>query len=247
MAVPTLAATCLGAALAAALPALAEERSVPAPRHAEGDSWVYDQTLEKGQASFQRTRLVATVDRLDGPTMLIGIKPEGAPTNPVDKLFGQDWSQRRLVDGEQTATTRPFSFPLRIGKSWSVEFDDNTRRGNQLSNHVRRTYTVVDWEDVTVPAGTFHALKVEAKGVDGGMVEIPTTAVGGAAVQSDGGETFTATHRGGQAKLTRVVYAALFYVPAIGTYVKSIDEQYTPDNVRVSRNTLELVSFKPGR
>jgi hypothetical protein len=36
-----------------------------------------------------------------------------------------------------------------------------------------------------------------------------------------------------------------YYVPALKNYVKSIEEQYDTDNVRVSRETRVLVSFKP--
>ena len=237
----------LFAAIGLGTPALAQNGPVQAPVFSEGDNWVFEQTTEKGTAGFQQVRLSETVERLDGATMVVGVKPDGAPTSPVDQVMGQDWSKRRMVDGEQTVTARPFNFPLQVGKTWSVDFHDDTRRGNQLSLHVRRTYTVVGWEDVNVPAGTFHALKVEARGVDEGMIEVPSVAVAGGAVEPGRGASFSSMRRGGRGKMTRGTYGALYYVPALRNFVESVEEQYNDDDVRVSRVTLKLVSWNAGR
>ncbi len=240
-------AALLCAGLCAGGPALAQEGTVRAPVFTSGDSWVFEQTTEKGTAGFQQMRLSETIERLDGQTMVVGVKPDGAPTGPVDQVMGQDWSKRHVVDGEQSTTARPFDFPMKAGKSWTAEWQDTTRRGNQLSLHVHRTYRVVGWQDVTVPAGTFHALKVEAKGVDEGMIEVPSVAVAGAAVEPGSGATFSNTHRGGRGRLTRSTYSAFYYVPALRNFVQSVDEQYNSDDVLVSRLTLKLVSWSPGR
>ena len=236
----------LAAGLCVARPALAGDGVAQAPVFSEGDSWVFEQTTEKGTAGFQQVRLDETIERLDGATMIVGVKPDGAPTSPADQVMGQDWSKRRLVDGVQAETARPFAFPMRVGKTWSVGYQDNTRRGNQLSLHVRRTYTVVGWQDVTVPAGTFHALKVEAKGVDEGLMEVPSTAVSGGAMEPGNAATFSSLHRGGRGRLTRGTYGAFYYVPSLRNYVQSVEEQYNSDDVRVSRVTLKLVSWSAG-
>ncbi len=228
----------------AACVAHGQERAVPAPVFAQGDSWVFDETAEKGATGFGERRMDEVIERLDGPTMVVGIKRDGAPIAYEDHVVGQDWSRRMLVAGEQRVTTRPLNFPLRPGKSWTIDYVDNMRRSNQLSNHVHRTYTVSGWEDVTVPAGTFHAIKVEARGTDEGIIEVPTTAMGGAAVESEGGASFTATHRGGRRALNRTIYGAFYYVPALRTWAKSIEEQYNEDGTRVMRQTVQLVSFK---
>ncbi len=233
--------------LCLAAPAVAADGPVQGPVFSVGDSWVFEQTTEKGAAGFQQVRLNESVERLDASTMVVGVKPDGAPTSPVDQVMGQDWSKRRMVDGEQTVTARPFNFPLQVGKTWSVDFRDDTRRGNQLSLHVRRTYTVVGWKDVTVPAGTFHALKVEARGVDEGMIEVPSVAVAGGAAEPGRGATFSSTRRGGRGKMTRGTYGALYYVPALRNFVESVEEQYNDDDVRISRLTLKLVSWNAGR
>lgn len=228
------------AAAAAASPAA----SVPAPAFKIGDSWVYDQTTEKGQTGFAQMRLDLVIERLEGDSMMVGLKRDGAPTAFEDQEVGTDWSHRRLVDGQGTATTRPLTFPMTVGQSWTIDYVDTTRRGAQTSNHVHRTYTVIGWEDVTVPAGTFHAIKVVAKGVDKATLEVASTAATGAVVGSGGATTVAHTQRGGIGELTRATYAEFYYVPELKNFAKSIEEQYTPDEVRVIRETQTLASYK---
>ena len=232
---------------ASSVAASAQDSTVRAPAFSNGDSWVFEQTIQKGPAGFQQMRLDMRIERLDGATMIVSVKPDGAPTAPTEQVVGQDWSKRHLEDGEQTTTTRPLSFPLRTGKSWSIDYQDTARRGNQLSDHVRRTYTVMGWEDVTVPAGTFHALKVEAKGVDDAVLEVPERSpgrkCGGRAVQQ---AVSAGWQRGGRGHLVRSTYAALYYVPALRNFVQSVEEQYNGDDVRVGSTTLKLVSWKAG-
>lgn len=218
--------------------------SVPAPTFKVGDSWVYDETTEKGANGFGQRRLDYVIERLEGDTMLVGIKADGSPTAFQDHEVGTDWSQRRLVDGQDAVTTRPLTFPMSVGQSWSIDYVDSTRRGAQTSNHVHRTYTVVGWEDVTVPAGTFHAIKVIAKGVDKATLQIASTAVAGAVVGSGGATSVAHTQHGGTGELTRATYAEFYYVPELRNLVKSVEEQYTPDEVRVIRQTQALVSYK---
>ena len=227
----------------AACAAFAAEGTVSAPVFLAGDSWVFDHAVEKGPTGYAATRLDEIIERVGDDTMVVGIKRDGAPTGFEDHVVGRDWSQRRIVDGEQTTTVRPFSYPLRVGKTWSVEFRDPTRRGQQLSAHVRRTYTVVGWRDVTVPAGTFRALEVQAKGIDEGVIEVPNVAASGVATEPGEGSAFSTMRRGGRGTLTRATYTELYYVPAVKDYVESTEEQYTPDNVLVSRTTEKLVSF----
>ena len=50
----------------------------------------------------------------------------------------------------------------------TVDWTDPTHRGNMLSAHIHKTCSVTGWEDVAVPAGTFHALKIVCKGVTAG-------------------------------------------------------------------------------
>jgi hypothetical protein len=219
--------------------------TVAAPVFKAGDTWVFDQTTEKGQTGFSEGRTNVAVERVDGDTMLVGLKRDGSPTGYVDSIMGSDWSRRLLVDGQERVTNRPFAFPMSVGQSWTADWDD-IRRGNVLSNHVHRTCTATGWEDVTVPAGAFHALKVVCKGVEDLTVEVPAQAVAGTVAGSGGATSVAHAQKGGQAKVTHPTYSEAYYVPELKNYVKVVDETYNAGNVRLSRTTGVLVSFKPG-
>jgi len=223
----------------------AEPPAVTGPVFKTGDAWVFDQTSQRGISGFSQQRLDLTVERTDGDTMVVGIKRDGAPTANDDHVVGQDWSQRHVVDGQETPTTRPLSFPMRVGQNWTVDFSDATRRGMQTSLHVHRTYKVMGWEDVTVPAGTFHAMKIEATGMSDGVIITPSAVVGGAAASPLGGSSFTHSQRGETASKSVRDYDLFFYVPAIKNWVKSVEEQYNGDDVLVKRETRVLVSYHP--
>jgi len=224
--------------------AAAPAASVPAPAFKLGDSWVYDQTTEKGPSGFGQVRLDLVIERLEGETMMVGIKADGAPTAFQDLEVGIDWSQRRIIDGQDRMTTRPLSFPMSVGQSWTVDYVDTNRHGAQTSAHIKQTYTVVGWEDVTVPAGTFHAIKVVSKGIDKATIEVANTAVAGMVAGAGGATSVAHTQRGGTGQLTTSAYAEYYYVPELKNYVKTIEEQYNTDNVRVMRTTRALVSYK---
>ena len=51
-----------------------------------------------------------------------------------------------------------YSFPLEAGKSWEGKYVQTRENGRTFSHDA--TVTAVAWEDVTVPAGTFKALKM---------------------------------------------------------------------------------------
>jgi hypothetical protein len=116
----------------------------------------------------------------------------------------------------------------------------------QTSAHVQKTYRVTGWEDVVTPAGTFHALKIEARGKLTAQVSLP--AVASTAARSSGAEATAISHteRGRSGTVVQLTYRAVYYVPEIKSYVKMLYEQYDDQNVLTKRDTGELVSFKSG-
>ena len=179
--------------------------------------------------------------------MLVGLKLDGSPAEFEDRLMGLDLSERRVVDGQSATTQRDFSFPLKIGATWEEDFVDPRRQGAQTSAHVQRTYRVVGWEDVTVPAGTFHALKIEANGKLTAQISLPATAVSAAAASPLAGTSISHTERARSGVVTQPTYRVIYYAPEIKSYVKAISEQYDSENVRTKRDVSVLASFKPGR
>jgi len=219
---------------------------VPAPALQAGDTWVFDRSHEEGANSFTQGRWDFTVERPGSDMMVVGLKRDGAPTGYQDHMVGADWSQRRIVDGVETVTGRPFRFPLKVGDTWSADYTDPRQHGFQTSAQFHTTYKVVGWEDVTVPAGTFRALKVEANGTADGKIDVPASAVSGTLASTTSGTTMSHVQAAQSRVVHHITYGAFYYVPSIKYYVKRLEEQYNGENVRTTRDIDVLVSFKSG-
>jgi len=107
-----------------------------------------------------------------------------------------------------------FSFPLEPGKTWHQKY--KVDRHDQQFEYEGEA-TVEGWEDVTVPAGTFRALKISSL--------TSFRRVGG---------------RGGRGTLTTTTW----YSPVVGTYVKRERLQVAKNNLVKVDDTQELVSYK---
>ena len=231
--------------LTLAVPAHAADRaSVPAPQLSEGDSWILDQTHERGQNGFSKQRIDLKIERVSPDNMVVGAKPDGAPTDFVDHIGGLDWSQRRILNDKETTTARPLSFPLKVGKTWVVDFNDPRTRGLITSTHVHSTYKVVGWQDVTVPAGKFRAIEIEMNGTLEAKMAATSSITGGAAVAAGESGAAMRTTSLGPRTVSALTYSEIYYVPSIKYFVKTLDEQYNSDNVRIRRDSQELISFK---
>jgi len=224
----------------------AEPASVDAPQFQPGDTWTYDRTHEAGKTHFSQERAIETIERVGSDNLLLGVKLDGSPNDFDDHLVGLDLSERRTVNGESTVTERLLSFPMKIGSTWQEDFVDPRQQGAQTSARVQKTYKVIGWEDVTVPAGTFHALKIEANGKLIAQVSLPATAISSAMATTSGATSISHAERARSGTITNASYRVLYYAPEIKSYVKSVYEQYDTENVRTKRDISVLVSFKPG-
>jgi len=229
-----------------AIPVLAcAQEVVPAPALQVGDAWVFDRTFEKGANGFSQRRVDLKVDRISADTMLVGLKLDGAPTAFMDHMIGSDWSQTRLVDGKQTLSGRPFAFPLSVGKTWVVDFFDTNPHGLQKTTREHTLYKVIGWESVTVPAGTFRALKIEGDGTLQAEMAPSATVVNAAGASPSDGTAITQVKRLPARTVTVTRHEELYYAPQVKYWVKHVEEQYDSENVRTKRDTDTLVSFTP--
>lgn len=79
-------------------------------------------------------------------------------------VFTPSWNlmQSREPDGKGYDYSPPlkyFDFPLFSGKKWTAEVEEMPIGGRPIRMH-QMSAVVEGWEDVTVPAGTFRALKI---------------------------------------------------------------------------------------
>jgi len=225
-----------------ALAASSADPAVTAPTLSTGDSWVYDRRTQRGTTGFVDNRVELRIDRVDADQMLVGIKPEGAPGDFEDHITGLDWSIRRMIEGKQTVTARPFAFPLAVGKNWTTDYMDGQPHGNQQSIRSHVTYRVVGWEDVTVPAGRFHAIKVEANGeTEVALAHVASQTI----VSAPGAAAISSSAGSGPTTVDQTFHNILYYSPEVRYFVKTIREDYNANDVLIQRETEELVSFTP--
>ena len=197
-------------------------QTVEAPKYKQGESWTYRVVNEKGPDRHEGHDEFI-VSRVGADTIVVDVRTAGSAVAKSEVMFGADWSKLRSVNGVETVVNRPFAFPLEVGKSWKVEFTELNPSRQKLRQTVSLPYKVVGWEDVTVPAGTFKALKIEADGR--WSADIAERNVG--ASRKTGGR----------------IYRCFWYVPEVRRWVKSIQEDFTAEGRRNNRATSELERY----
>jgi len=150
-----------GPSLATAQPVDKVER----PDFKIGDTWTYERfdAFKGTRESFNRSR----VAKLDGDSVEMEITDAES-----GKVLGKDIYTRELrlslrELGSVRVSNEPaypyLSFPLEIGKRWSQKVTQ-TRAGMSQPIEIDLEGKVVGWEDVSVKAGSFKAIKVEVSG-----------------------------------------------------------------------------------
>ncbi|MGH8640562.1 MAG: hypothetical protein ACRET6_02560, partial [Burkholderiales bacterium] len=200
--------------LALAAPGSAVAGSGGPPVLKVGDSWAYKLT-DRDYSVVRERKSVTRVESVTGGEVRFR---SGSKTH---FRYTADWSLIGQVpgDGIERKFEPPvpvYSFPLEPGKTWQAKFRNTRSDGRAFDND--RTVTVEGWEEVTVPAGTFRALKVSSltyyRRVDG--------------AGTGGG---------------RVVFK-YWYVPEVKRPVRIEDVNIGNNNVVIQDFTYELVSYK---
>jgi len=236
------------AALSGATQAIAADTGqIPAPLLKVGDSWTLNETVEGSSSSFKRTQFKQTLERIDSDRMFVAVQVVDAPAAPQTRMLNLDWSSNLMVDGEEKPAGRPLSFPLQVGNSWTADWTDPRRLGNQLKVHAHTTYKVVGWEDVNVPAGVFHALKIEARGFADADVVIPSVAQSTALGGAGSATSVSRAQTGGRGVMHRTTIDLIYYAPEMKRAIKTVAEQYNEVGTMTGRTTVELVAFQSGK
>jgi hypothetical protein len=218
----------LAAVFLSTLAAEAYAETVPQPTFTVDDWWSYHQSVQKnGVASDSHVTL--SVMRLGSDSVVVTTKAEENPGRAQSMMLGLDWSRRRSVNGQETTVDQPFTFPLEVGKTWRLEFTEQNPDPQKLRETVTLPYKVVGWEDVTVPAGKFHALKIESDGR--WTADVAPRVLNGAVIAKQGSAMSQATEtrvvRG--VRVSGRLYKCFWYAPEVKRWVKSTEENYSPN------------------
>jgi hypothetical protein len=135
-----------------------------APTFVVGDKWVYNNYESLADAKQGHNPGVDTtriVREINNKGILVS-NPKGTR----QYLYNKDFNWLEAHSKERDTFYKPFwptyKYPMRVGDKYKVEFSHN--RDDGRDNDYIATIRVVGWETVTVPAGTFKALKVEMTG-----------------------------------------------------------------------------------
>jgi hypothetical protein len=233
----------LSAFCAASASAFAEE--FQQPKFTPEDTWVYHEKAQRG-AKVNEVDVELSVVRSEGDDLLVAAKPAGSSQAPRQTMYKSDWSRFRGINGVETIVMRPLSFPLSVGKSWSVEYTEI----NPDAAHSKEQFTIpfkaVAWEDVETPAGKFKALKIVANGNWVADVVARTRIDTGVAGAPGAAQMSRQDVVQGPRRIEGRVYHAIWYVPAVKRWVKSIDETFSSDGQVMDHAESELTAFHVG-
>jgi hypothetical protein len=198
----------LAAPTAAAIPAA---RAMIVPK--VGDNWVYKVTT-RDYGNVSERRASQTVRAVTDSEIHFGRDRPGT-------RYTHDWNllYNRGNDGLDRMYepyVPLFAFPLEPGKTWQGKYRMSRSDGRIFDHDM--SVTAVGWESVTVPAGTFKAMKLTS--INWYRRTDPGASGGG-----------------------RVVVNR-WYVPEVKRFVKSESLDMGNNNVVYNDNTWELVSFK---
>lgn len=156
------------AALLTAVSALAEAPPylVSRPTHKVGDTWIYNRLNGRSQA-LEHVSLNIVREVAAGRILMDSSNLDGSDIYKIRRNGDFNLAESRGPDGSYKRSLPfypSFSFPLKIGKTWrrNVDFSASDKPGNEV--HAKLEARVAGWESVTVPAGTFMALKIELTG-----------------------------------------------------------------------------------
>jgi hypothetical protein len=130
-----------------------------------GDTWMYN-TLNGWTGELDYVS-VNTVKEIAKDGILMESTPlSGEPVSKVRRT--RDFNLVSIDAPGFTQRALPYypnyAFPLEVGKTWQSEVDLNSTKLPDKRVKARLEGKVIGWESVTVPAGTFRALKIVVTG-----------------------------------------------------------------------------------
>ena len=135
---------------------------VARPTVKPGDRWIYHRTdyrtsrsagTREERVSFANDAVIHTVVSLFGKDQ------------ETDATYTSSWNGVSSWDGGVfSPDTGGLKFPLTVGDTYPANFENRRPRRGKFHVTHQRTAKVLAWEEVTVPAGRFRALKVEVAG-----------------------------------------------------------------------------------
>jgi hypothetical protein len=147
-----------------AIGAIAAEGDAPIlwPEIKAGDRWTYRRIDLSENRLAGRYELKVTFVGLNG---IQAVGTAHGTGEEIDTTWTPEWN---VVNDRRTGSFIPdngvLRFPLKVGNTYTSQFEVVRPRQGAFRARNTLTVTVVGWEEVTVPAGKFRALKIDAPG-----------------------------------------------------------------------------------
>ncbi len=219
------------------VPAFAQNSS-GRPLHM-GDTWIYHQVIDaKGRPEYSVFTQFSTPFTVNGGEFLFTLLA-GATREELDKRIKAKGPAKFhgksikpdlcVIDVFEAVslTNRPCTAPLAVGDSWSV--DRETDNG-----HERSDYNVVGFEQITVQAGTFKAIKIKSDSKYEDHFDKLMQSMTGKKAESR-------TNNANNSNWHRATY---WYVPDVKSDVKRYVEYLDDSGAPLFEETDELIEFK---
>ena len=140
----------------------AQADAVPRPQVKPGDHWTYrriDYETQRRGSAFTETVTFANQRIIE----IVGDRRRD--DKEIDTTYTAEWN---LISSRNSGIFEPdqelFKFPLRPGDAHDARYEVRfPRQGAYEVRHARHV-KVVGWEEVSVPAGKFRALRIESQG-----------------------------------------------------------------------------------
>lgn len=182
------------------------------PQVKVGDRWTYRLTDEASVKIYDLKVTFVGQDAIQAVSTIRGTGQE------IDTTWTPEWN---AVNDRLTGSFFPESgllrFPLKPGRRYTSEYEvarPHTRDSFRAKNTL--AVSVVGWQEVTVPAGTFRALKIDAPGTY---------------------ERLDVRRRG-------PLRVTLWYAPEVRRWVKRTFENRAPGGRLLRHESQELVEYR---
>jgi hypothetical protein len=209
------------------------------------DSWTFRINDRSMNGETKERHVAISIVRSNANSILQSAKATDSSMPPIEKLLGADLSLSTSISGKEVIVHKPFNFPMESGKKWTISYLRENPNKKVKTHWTELRYEATGWEEVSVPAGTFRAFKVEAEGTWRDEFN-PTPLTAGSATQMDkDGSVIVVKNQRPMtpAPLTGKIFRSYWFVPAVKREIKNVEEQFNSDGSLATRSTWELESF----
>jgi hypothetical protein len=127
-----------------------------------GDRWTY-RRMDVRRSALQYT-FEHEVTFVSSETIIV-LETRNNDKNDFTATYTPEWNGTSYGTGQVfQPQTGWFRFPLVIGDRYSGKFEQVAKKGSQVRVAFEGDVHIVGWEDITVPAGKFRAIKMSSTG-----------------------------------------------------------------------------------